>query len=75
MNHRLKIMAWDSITNTEEVKQTIWLLFLAHSLYEISTRGADHEITKAEMDTLCISEQCRQSIISSALRWNVSVAS
>lgn len=55
----------------EEVQQGIWLLFLAHSLVQIRTRGANHPVTEAEMDKLCIGSECRLSIISATERWGI----
>ena len=41
----------------------IWLLFLAHSLVQIRTRGAEHPVTEAELEKLCVSDECRISIV------------
>ena len=53
----------------EELKQGIWLLYLAHALVQIRTRGSDHPVTESELEKLCVSEECRSSIITSTERW------
>ena len=74
-HHPLHDNGWyvHQMHSSKEIEQTIWLLFLAHSLYEIRKRGADDPLTQAELDRLSVSEQCRSSIISSTERWGVPV--
>ena len=55
----------------KELQQGIWLLYLAHSLVQIRTRGADHPVTEAELEKLCVSDECRISIVASTERWGM----
>ena len=55
----------------KELQEAKWLLFLAHSLVQIRTRGSSHPVTEAELEKLCVSEECRLSIVSSTERWGV----
>ena len=61
------------MSSEKELQQGIWLLFLAHSLVQIRTRGADHPVTETELEKLCVSDECRASIVSSTERWGVSL--
>ena len=61
------------VDTNKEIQQGVWLLFLAHSLYMIRKRGGGCQVTQEELGKLCVSEQCRESIMASTNRWGVSV--
>ena len=59
------------LRSKKEVEETIWLIRLAHVLYELSERGPGDPVTQEELNGFIISEQCKQSLISSAKRWDL----
>lgn len=60
-----------SITSADEVDQAVWLLRLAHLLYEMSRRGIGDPVTQAELAEFTVTEQCVQSMLASARRWQL----
>ncbi len=54
-------------------EETIWLLRLAHLLYELSQRGGGDPVTRAEMDAFTISERCVSAMTAAAERWELQI--
>ena len=58
------------IRNDGEVSQTVWLMQLAHLLYEVSRRGIHDPITQAEIDAFSASENCIKAMVAATERWS-----
>ena len=57
------------IDDTRQVEETIWLLRLAHLLYEVSRRGIHDPITQDEMAAFTATDRCVAAMKASAKRW------
>jgi putative MATE family efflux protein len=71
-HHRLHDNAgWYSrqLVTSHDVRQSQWVLRLAHALFEIWKRGVDHEISKQELAALNLPEGAAEAITTAAARW------
>jgi putative MATE family efflux protein len=48
-----------------------WLLRFTHALYEMSQRGPGDPVTRAELDTFTVTDQCVAAMTAAATRWGL----
>lgn len=53
----------------EDVERALWLLSLAHALYEVRKRGVDAPLVAAELADLGLAPACRDAAVLAARRW------
>ena len=57
------------ISTENELEETVWLLRLAHLLYDLSRRGAADPITQGELDVFTMSPACVDAMVKASDRW------
>jgi hypothetical protein len=56
---------------TEDAEGALWVLRLAHVLYQMSQRGPGDPVTRAELDAFTVTDPCVAAMTSAAKRWGL----